>query len=132
MRQVTCLGNCDMMKEVSAHFSSISRITGHHVDDLPSHLAGILTPCHLQLALNMLRRVETVAAAAASKVSCTNNASLQGARWTCRCRLVSAQAVLYASFFSNVHAESQAIAATTLVACALSALPVCVLLLVSI
>lgn len=66
--QVTGLGNCDMMKEVSAHFSSISRITGHHVQDLPSHLATALSPCHLQLALSMLRRMETIAEAAASKV----------------------------------------------------------------
>lgn len=57
-----------MMKEVSAHFSSISRITGHHVEDLPSYLAGVLSPAQLQLALNMLRRVEAVAEAAAAKV----------------------------------------------------------------
>lgn len=57
-----------MMKEVSAHFSSISRISGHHVQDLPSHLATVLSPCHLQLALSMLRRMETVAGAAAAKV----------------------------------------------------------------
>lgn len=56
------------MKEVSAHFSSISRISGHHVQDLPSHLATVLSPCHLQLALSMLRRMETVAGAAAAKV----------------------------------------------------------------
>ena len=68
MCQVTALGNCDMMKEVSAHFSSISRITGHHVKDLPSYLASVLSPCHLQLALSMLRRMETVAEAAASTV----------------------------------------------------------------
>lgn len=68
VQQVTALGNCDMMKEVSAHFSSISRTTGHHVQDLPSHLATVLSPCHLQLALSMLRRMETVAEAAASQV----------------------------------------------------------------
>ena len=57
-----------MMKEMSAHLSSISRITGHHVEDLPSHLATVLSPYHLQLALSMLRRMETVAEAAGSKV----------------------------------------------------------------
>ncbi|KAL3143867.1 hypothetical protein ABBQ32_003688 [Trebouxia sp. C0010 RCD-2024] len=65
--KVTCLGDCDMMKEVSAHFSSISRITGHHVAELPSYLATVLSPCRLQLALSMLRRMETVAEAAAAK-----------------------------------------------------------------
>ena len=68
MWQVTCLGDCDVMKEVSAHFSSISRITGHHVADLPSYLAAVLSPAQLQLALSMLRRMETVAEAAALKV----------------------------------------------------------------
>ena len=57
-----------MMKEVSAHFSTVSRITGHHIQDLPSHLASVLSPCQLQLALSMLRRMETVAEAAASQV----------------------------------------------------------------
>ena len=67
-----------MMKEVSAHFSSISRITGHHVQDLPSYLATVLSPRQLQLALSMLQRMETVAEAAVAQIllfrisGCTN------------------------------------------------------------
>ncbi len=68
MLQVTCLGNCDMMKQVSAHFTSVSRITGHHVDDLRACLAEVLSPHHLQLFDNMVHRMESIAEAAASKV----------------------------------------------------------------
>ena len=78
MLQVTCLGNCDMMKQVSAHFTSVSRITGHHVEDLRACLAAVLTPHHLHLFDNMVHRMESIAEAAASKVhvvlvsTCTN------------------------------------------------------------
>jgi hypothetical protein len=68
MLQVTCLGNCDMMKQVSAHFTSVSRITGHHVEDLRACLAAVLTPHHLHLFDNMVHRMESIAEAAASKV----------------------------------------------------------------
>ncbi len=67
MLQVTCLGNCDMMKAVSGHFTSISRITGHHVDDLRNCLAEVLSPHQLHLFDNMVRRMESIAEAA-SKV----------------------------------------------------------------
>ena len=69
--QVTCLGNCDMMKQVSAHFSSISRITGHHVDDLRGSLAEVLSPHHFHLFDNMVMRMESIAEAASSKVLLT-------------------------------------------------------------
>jgi len=77
MLQVTCLGNCDMMKHVSAHFTSVSRITGHHVEDLRACLAAVLSPHHLHLLDNMVYRMESIAEAAASKVhvlilTCTN------------------------------------------------------------
>ncbi|DBA95567.1 TPA: hypothetical protein ACH3X3_013417 [Trebouxia sp. C0006] len=65
--KVTCLGNCDMMKQVSAHFTSVSRITGHHVEDLRACLAAVLTPHHLHLFDNMVHRMESIAEAAASK-----------------------------------------------------------------
>lgn len=79
MLQVTCLGNCDMMKQVSAHFTSVSRITGHHVDDLRACLAAVLSPHHLQLFDNMVQRMKSIAEAAASKVlvlilTCTKEA----------------------------------------------------------
>lgn len=72
MLQVTCLGNCDMMKQMSAHLCSSSRVTGHHVADLRSCMVGVLSPSHLQLLDNMLQRVETIAEAAASKVLTLN------------------------------------------------------------
>ena len=62
------MGNCDMMKQVSAHFTAVSRVSGHHVDDLRACLAEVLTPHHLHLFDNMVRRMESVAQAAASKV----------------------------------------------------------------
>ena len=57
-----------MMKQVSAHFTAVSRIRGHHVDDLRACLTEVLTPHHLHLFDNMVRRMERVAEAAASKV----------------------------------------------------------------
>lgn len=81
-----------MMKEVSAHFSSISRITGHHVAELPSYLATVLSPCRLQLALSMLRRMETVAEAAAAKVLLHS--------W-CACGVVGACTKFLPNFFGS-------------------------------
>ena len=66
--QVTGLGNCDMMKQMSAHFCSISRVTAYHVEDLRCCMAAMLSPAHLQLFDNMMHRMETLVQAAASKV----------------------------------------------------------------
>ena len=67
--QVTGLGNCDMMKHMSAHFCSLSRVTAYHVEDLRCCMAAVLTPAHLHLFDNMMHRMETLVQAAASKVS---------------------------------------------------------------
>ena len=91
------------MKEVSAHFSSISRITGHHVDDLPSYLSHVLSPCHMQLALNMLRRVEAVAEAAAFRVSHFFVLLLKVAESLLSCMLVVLRVDSYSRLVTNPH-----------------------------